>query len=214
MPDFERVCHRLFSDSAWLPKCLLGGVLTAVPVLNFVAFGYLGRSVAAASRGEAFRLPEWEDWRAMFLNGIVFFAIFIGLAGALFLLAALVSLPFRLWASVFDFLPWSGALVYLPFMPAVALSPPLVAAGWYRYVHLGQPLEGFRLPELFRLLQEGGMALVPPTLAFIGFLFIGFPLFPLAFFIGGLVVFYFYSSIFWHAESRRSGQSDVSFSVL
>jgi hypothetical protein len=214
MPDFEQVCHRLFSDSAWLPKCLLGALLMAIPILNFCAFGYLGQVVTSAARGEEFALPEWREWRQMFLNGILFFAIFLGLAGGLFLLALLLSLPFRIWAGLFGFIPWTGLLVYLPFMPAVALAPPLVAAGWYRYVGTGQPLEAFRLPQLFRLIRGGGVALILPTLAFVGFLFIGLPLFPLAFFVGGLVVFYFYSSIFCHAEGRRDGFSDISFSVL
>lgn len=205
MPDFEQVCRRLFSNSAWLAKCLLGAVLVAIPILHFFAFGYLGRVVAATARGEDFALPEWDDAGQIFVSGIVFFVIFLGLGGALFLLASLVSLPFRAWA---------GPLAYVPFIPAVFLAPPLVAAGWYRYVRLGQVVEGFRVTELFRLLQDAGFALVLPTLAFIGFLFVGFPLFPLAFFVGGIVVFFYYVSIFRLAESGEFGQADVPFSVL
>lgn len=214
MPDFEQVCRRLFSDSAWLIKCLLGAVFTAVPVLNFFAFGYLGRVVAGASHGEVFNLPEWEDWRGLFLSGIVFFAIFVAWAGGLFLVAWVLSLPFFAWAGLLGFFPWAGLLPYLPFMPAVALAPPLVAAAWYRYSVLGQPVEAFRLMELWELLKGAGFSLVLPTLSFVGFLFIALPLFPLAFFVGGIVVFYFYSSIFCHAEARRLGRTDTSFSVL
>lgn len=205
MPEFEQVCRRLFYDSAWLGKCLLGAVLVAIPVLHFFAFGYLGRVALEGARGRPFDLPEWREWRELFLEGVVYFAIFVGLGGGIFLVAWIVSLPFQAWA---------GPLAYVPYMPAMLLAPVLVAAGWYRYCHLGQMVEAFKLPELFRLMQGAGLRLVLPTLAYIGFLLVGFPFFPLAFFIGGLVVFYFYSSIFFHFEAGRSQQPETSFSVL
>ncbi|MEX2382197.1 MAG: DUF4013 domain-containing protein [Opitutales bacterium] len=186
-----------------MAKCLLGAVLLAIPILHFFAFGYLGRVVAATARGEPFDLPEWEGWRELFLSGIVFFAIFLGLGGGLFLLAWIVSLPFHAWA---------GPLAYVPFSPAILLTPPLVAAGWYRYCELGEVAEAFRVTELLRLLQRVGFPLLLPTLAFIGFLFVGLPLFPLAFFLGGIVVFFFYSSIF--SQMEQAGPSSVPFSVL
>lgn len=176
----------------------------AIPILHFFAFGYLGLVASAAARGETFDLPDWNDWRELFLSGLIFFLIFLGLAGGLFLVAFIVSLP----------LIWAGPLAVIPYMVAAVVAPPLTAAGWYRYARLGEWSEGFRLPDLFRLLQEAGLHLVLPTLAYVGFMFVGSPLFPLAFFVGGLVVFYFYCSIFCHVEDRRSGRSDVSFSVL
>lgn len=205
MPEFEHVCRRLFCDSAWLGKCLLGAVLVSIPVLHFLAFGYLGRVTLGAARGHPFDLPEWREWRELFLEGVVFFAIWVGLGGGLFLLAWIVSLPFQAWA---------GPLAYVPYMPAVLAAPALVAAGWYRYCQSRQVWEAFRLAELFRLLQAAGLRLMLPTLAYIGFLFVGLPLFPLAFFLGGLVVFYFYSSMFFHLEAGRMKHEETSFSVL
>lgn len=184
---------------------MLGAVLLAIPILHFFAFGYLGRVIAAAANGREFDLPEWNEWRDLFVSGVVFFIIFLGLAGGLFLLAWLVSLPFR---------PWAGPLAYVPYMPAMLLAPPLAAAGWHRFCRLGELVEAFRFLELFRLLQETGLRLILPTLAYLGFLLVGFPLFPLAFFIGGLVVFYFYSSLFFHVETGSMKESEISFTVL
>jgi hypothetical protein len=205
MPEFEQVCRRLFLDSSWGVKCVLGALLMAVPVLQFAAFGYLGRAARAGARGEEFYLPDWEEWGVLFVRGVFFFLIFLGLAGGLFLAAWVVSLPFR---------GWLGIVAFVPFIPAVLLAGPLAGAGWYRYLVTGEVAEGFRVRELLRLLRETWPRLTLPTLAFIGILAAGAPLFPLAFFIGGLVVFYFYCSVFSHAEARRVVNSESSFSVL
>ncbi len=205
MPDFEQVCRRLFSDSSWLVKCLLGTLLVAFPVLHFLAFGYLGRVARAGAEGEVFQTPEWGDWHELFVRGFFYFLILAGLGGGIFLAAMLVSLPFQ---------GWLGPLAFIPFIPAVLLGPPLVGAGWYRYSLTGQFLEGFRLPELFRLVGEAGARLILPTLAYIGLLFAASPVFPLAFFAGGLVVFYFYCSVFNRVDARHGAGSESSFSVL
>lgn len=205
MPDFEQVCRRLFSDPAWLGKCFLGAVLLVVPVAHFFAFGYLGRVAAAAGRGKPFTLPDWDEWRLLFLTGIFYFLIFAGFGGGLFLLASLASLPFRGWA---------GPLAYLPFIPAVILAPLLVAAGWYRYDLTKSLVEAFRLPELFALLRPGFDRLLLPTFTFIGFLFVGLPLFPLAFFVGGILFFFYYCSIFFQVQTRRMLTPEITFSVL
>jgi len=204
MPDFEQVCRRLFWDSSWFIKCLLGALLISIPVVHFVAFGYLARVASVGARGQEFSLPEWDDWRLLLVRGLAFFLIFLVLAGGLFLLAALLSTPFG----------WLGFLAYVPFIPAMLLAWPLAAAGWYRYHLTGQVTEAFRLGELFRILREAWPRLLLPTFAFLGFLLAGAPVFPLAFFVGGIVVFYFYCATFHQVESRRLSETNTHFSVL
>jgi len=205
MPDFEQVYRRFFSDSAWLGKSLLGGLLLAIPILQFFAFGYFGRVIAEAKRHDSFEMPEWKHPGPLFVSGLAYFLLLLGLGGGLFLLAFISSLPFRGWA---------GPLAFIPYIPAMLLSPPLVAAGWYRYNCSGELVDGFRLTELFRLLQETGFPLLLPTLAFIGFLAATFPLFPLAFFVGGIVVLFYYSLLFRRTETDDLRRIDLPFSVL
>src|SRR5690625_4091251 len=205
MSDFEQVCRRLFSDSAWLGRMLLGAVLLAVPVLHFFAFGYLGRVMEGTILEEEFRLPDWSDGADLFVKGMIGFLFLFALGGGLFLLAFLVSLPFQGWA---------GPLAYLSYIPAVLLSPPLVAAGWYRYLRSGNVLDGFRLREVFLLLQEAGFPLILPTLSFIGFVAAALPLFPLAFFVGGIVVLFYYSLLFRRTELHEVRRVNPPFSVL
>ncbi|HLS28619.1 MAG TPA: DUF4013 domain-containing protein [Opitutales bacterium] len=186
-------------------KSLLGGLLLAIPILQFFAFGYFGRVIAEAKRHDSFEMPEWKHPGPLFVSGLAYFLLLLGLGGGLFLLAFISSLPFRGWA---------GPLAFIPYIPAMLLSPPLVAAGWYRYNCSGELVDGFRLTELFRLLQETGFPLLLPTLAFIGFLAATFPLFPLAFFVGGIVVLFYYSLLFRRTETDDLRRIDLPFSVL
>jgi hypothetical protein len=205
MPDFEQVCRRLFSDPSWMLKCLIGALLMAVPILHFAAFGYLAQVVRQAVQGEAFDLPEWDDWRFLFVRGFFYFVILAGVAGGLLLAAVVVSIPFQRWL---------GLVAYVPFIPAVVLAAPLTGAAWYRFERTGLLQEAFRLPALLLLLREAGPGLVLPTLAFLGLLFAGIPVFPLAFFLGGILVFFFYAAAFYRAEDNRRVQAETAFSVL
>jgi hypothetical protein len=205
MPDFEQVCRRLFSDPTWILKCLVGTVLMAVPVLHFAAFGYFARAMRSGAAGEVFVLPDWDEWRILFVQGFFFFVIFLGLSAGLFLLAFLLSLPFQ---------GWLGLVAYVPFIPAFLLAGPLSAAGWYRFDRTGRLGEAFRLPELFRLLRLAGPRIALPTLAFLGLVFAAFPVFPLAFFIGGTLVFFFYAGAFSEVENGRRAPTENAFSVL
>ena len=79
-----------FRDPDWLRKLLLGALLGLVPVLNFVAWGYVYRVFIDALNGaERTILPEWRDWRAylgagfwLFIISIVYVVLgVVGLAG-------------------------------------------------------------------------------------------------------------------------------------
>ncbi|MET0261399.1 MAG: hypothetical protein ABW223_00775, partial [Rariglobus sp.] len=48
MPSLEQVCKRLFSDSSWFIKALVGALLMIVPGVHFLAFGYLYAMVEQA----------------------------------------------------------------------------------------------------------------------------------------------------------------------
>ena len=80
MPSFDVVLRRLFGQSGWVPKALLGGALSFVPVVNFLAFGYLLEYAFRLRSSRDLTLPEWQEfgWRDLFLRGLFFAAIFIG----------------------------------------------------------------------------------------------------------------------------------------
>ncbi len=196
MPTLEIVCKRLFSDPSWFIKCIVGALLVLIPVVNFFAFGYLYALLERARRGEVLVFPEWEDWRALFNNGFMFFLIFV----VMFVLPVAVG-----WILSIPFSGTLGPFSRLPMLPGLLLGVPLTAAGVYRFQRRGELREALWLPALWAMIGASKLRLVVPTLALIGLIYVGIPLLPFVVFTGAAAVFTFYGSLFRHIEeSRRS----------
>src|SRR5690606_11274910 len=136
MPTLELVCKRLFADSSWFIKSIVGALLLVVPIAHFLAFGYLYALIERARRGDSLELPDWEDWRRLFVNGIPAFVIFLVLGVFPLVAVWVLTLPLRPF--------YLGALVYLPLAPAVLLVAPLTAAGIYQYQKREEYRDAFR----------------------------------------------------------------------
>lgn len=198
MPTLEIVCKRLFSDPSWFIKCIIGALLVLIPVVNFVAFGYLYVLIERARRGEVNVFPEWEDWRTLFKTGFVFFIIFVVLFVVPVATGWLLSLP--LSAAL-------GPFSRLPMIPGLVLGGPLMVAGVYRYQKRGELRDALRIPALWSMIEASRARFAIPTLAFIGLLFVAVPLLPFVLFTGGAVVFTFYASLFRHIEEMRRNET-------
>lgn len=198
MPTLELVCKRLFTDSAWFVKCVIGALLMVVPIAHFFAFGYLYELVARARHGGAVELPAWDDWRRLFVNGVPAFIIFMVLGVLPLAVAWVLTWPLRLLAY--------GAFVYLPLVPAVMIAGPLTAAGIYQYQKREEYLDAFRLPILIEMLRSSRSRFWLPTLAFIGFLAAGYPLMTFTVFVGFAASWTYYASYYRFVEdSRKTG---------
>lgn len=202
MVTLEQVSRRVFADSSWFVKTVVGAFLIIVPGLHFFAFGYIYRQALVGRLGQAAPLPEWDDWRGLFVDGLRFFLIVLVLAVAPILAGWIVSLPLH---------PLLGPLSYMPMVPGLVLSAPLTAAGVYRFQRREDFRDAFRFPILFRMIVRTRDRLVVPTLAFLGLLFVLFPLFPYALFTGGVVIFYYYALTFHliEAGARASASSET-----
>lgn len=191
MPTLEQVCKRIFSDPNWLVKCIVGGLLFAIPMFPL---GYFYALMEKARRGEVISLPEWAEWKELFFNGVAFLAIFAILGGIPLAIGWLLSLPLS---------GWMGPLGRLPLIPAVLLAAPLSAAGVYRYQRRENFRDAFRLPVLLAMLERSKSRFLIPTFGLIGFLVAGFPLLPWACFIGGAAVYTYYAVVFRFLEETR-----------
>lgn len=193
MPTLELICKRLFSDPAWILKCLLGAVLLAVPVAHFFACGYLYELINRARRGEPLELPEWEDWGRLFTQGIPVFVIFLVFTVAPLALAWLLTRPLYLLGA--------GIFSYTPMMPVLLLCFPLTAAGIYLYQKREDYRDAFRPWVLLRMLRATLLPLLVPTLALIGFLVSGLPFVTFTFFVGFALFGATYAAVFHHVET-------------
>jgi hypothetical protein len=193
MPTLESVCKRLFSNPAWILKCLVGAVLLSVPVAHFFACGYLYEIVDRARRGEPLDLPEWEDWHRLFFNGVAAFVIFLVFTAAPLALAFLLTRP----------LFWLGAgwFSYTPMMPVLFLSFPLTAASLYLYQKREDYRDAFRPWVLLRILRASGWAVVVPTLALIGLLVVGLPFMTFTLFAAFAAMGATYAAMFHQTET-------------
>lgn len=192
MPTPELICKRLFSDPAWIIKCLIGAVLLAVPVAHFFACGYLYEIVNRARRGEPLDLPEWEDWRRLFTNGVAAFVIF----------AVFTLVPLGAGWVLTRPLYWLGAgwFSYMPLMPVLLVCFPLTAASLYLYQKREDYRDALRPWVLLRMLRATGLPLVVPTLALVGLLVTGLPFMTFTVFVGFCVAGAFYSASFRQVE--------------
>ncbi len=161
-------------------------------------FGYLYQLVEQARRGHPLELPEWGDWRRLFVNGVSAFIIFLVLGVLPLVLAWILTWPLRLLAY--------GAFVYLPLVPAIMLAGPLTAAGLYQYQKREEYLDAFRVHVLIAMLRSSRARFWLPTFALIGFLAAGYPLMTFTVFVGLAASWAYYASFYrFVEESRKNG---------
>ncbi|NOZ80036.1 MAG: DUF4013 domain-containing protein [DPANN group archaeon] len=73
MVSYREAFRRPFSD---VKNFVIGIVLGMVPIVNFLVLGYTLRCARTAMKSE-FKLPEWEDWGKLFINGLLYLLIVI-----------------------------------------------------------------------------------------------------------------------------------------
>ena len=193
MPTIEQVSKRLFSDRNWLKKCAIGWVLSIIPIVNILAMGYLYQLFQAGKRGEDIALPEWDDLKTLFVDGLRFLVIGLIFAG----------LPLAVVALCAEF-AFDGLVAKIPLIPVAFLAGPVMCAALYLYSVKDDIADAFNFEALGIMLRKGAIGYVVPTLAFLGVCLLGWPLIPFAFFFGGLFYFYVMAYVFRDLQKRTS----------
>lgn len=208
MVTLEQVLRRAFSDSSWLIKTVIGAFLVFVPPL---ALGYIYRVALMGRRGHPLELPDWDDWRSLFIDGLRMTVIVLVLAVTPIFVGWLIAMPFQipLFHGIFN------PLRYLLVLPGIILAVPLSSAGLYRYQLNHDFRQAFQIVLLLRMIGAAGTRLIVPTMAYLGFILVLGPLVllvPYALFAGGVIVFYFFALTFHQIEtgarSSASGRSE------
>lgn len=192
MPTLEQICKRLFTETSWFARCLVGALLMAVPVAHFFAFGYLYEMISRARRGLPVEFPEWHDWRRLFMEGVPAFAIFCALGLLPLGIGWALTLPLR-WLGY-------GVFVYLPMVPAIMLAGPLTAAGIYQYQKREEYRDAFRLKVLIAMLRSTKSRFLVPSFAFIGLIAAGYPLMTFTLFVALGTAWSFFAAYFRACE--------------
>lgn len=125
IPIFEEVFKHLLRLPNFWTKMLIGGLLAFIPVVNFLSFGFLYRWCVNIQDGGSMSMPEWGDWKNLFIDGIRFAIVWL----CFWLVPMLIAL------GVGSFLGFIGlaALGYLLVSSMFVISPMLLGAAIFRF---------------------------------------------------------------------------------
>lgn len=152
---------RPFSD--W-KKLLIGISLYVVPFLNIItgifAGGYLLRCMQSATKGDL-KLPEWEDWGQLFLQGLL-----VTVIGLLYLLPIAIILIIGASAAIAGIIASGGVagigalfaalgwMVIVLFLLLIAISYILPGA-LLQYARTGRFGAAFAMGSVFKTIGSG-----------------------------------------------------------
>lgn len=83
--DIGKAFSFVFEDERWVSKVLIGGLLSIVPILNFVVLGYSLKTAQNVAQGNPRPLPEWDDFGGHFMRGLHWLVVYL-----VYLLPALI----------------------------------------------------------------------------------------------------------------------------
>lgn len=139
MNNWQELLRYPLSDDRWILKLLIGSLITLVPVVNLILFGYVIACMELGMKGSR-QLPEWEAWRDYLSDA---------LSSGLILLAYLV-IPIVLTV-VLSHIPLIGTVLgAIIIMLAGALVPMSLAAFTLRR----DISEAFSLGDILRQIKR------------------------------------------------------------
>lgn len=131
MDSIEKVLGNIFkSPGAWA-KILVGTCLSFIPVLIPFALGYIYRFTLQIRQGYRIELPEWNNWKDLFLDGLKFFLLLLVWLGIPLLIGCFINWVVGAVAENFG---------KLAFMMSIPFGVALVAASLFRF----QTFESFK----------------------------------------------------------------------
>ena len=157
--DIGRSFTYMFEDESWIMKIVVGGILLFIPIVNFMALGYMVEALKRSADGMDVPLPEWDDFGGKFMKGLMLLVIGIVYTIPIWLVACVIwVLLFVAGAAESDTLMSLAGLVstcasclYLVWIIVVWI---LMPAAWIRYAVTGEFMSAFQFGELFSFIKS------------------------------------------------------------
>lgn len=195
-PIFEEIVMRMIRQPGFWRKLLIGGLLSFVPIINIFAFGYLFRFSRRVRRTGQMVLPEWEDWKGLFMDGLKFAVAWLGY----WLLPVLLACGL---AGGLVFVGMGGLSYVICSFVLVAASV-LFCSALYRLQMRANFKDLLDVPLIFRMTWGELPRFILPGLVFLGIFTLLRPLYGFAFFLGFLILIGFSHSCFHRIEQRQA----------
>jgi len=156
--DIGRSFTYMFEDESWIMKIVIGGILLVIPIVNFMALGYMLEALKRSADGMDIPLPEWDDFGGKFMKGLMVFVIGLVYTIPIWLVACVIwALMFVAGAadsdtlmSLVGLLSTCATCLYLIWMIVVWLIMP---AAWIRYAVTEEFMSAFQFGELFSFIS-------------------------------------------------------------
>jgi hypothetical protein len=192
MASLENVTKRIFSDDRFLVKWLLGGVICMIPILNIVALGYWLRHARRMLRaGDVTPMPEWEDWKELFFDGLRLLLLKLVYVGIPFLLALFLSWLLMSFFNMLHMGVFAYTVALIPVAIVLAAGPLFLCSGIFHFLKTGTFDNLLQFNHVIRTVVRALPTLILPMLAYWGLALLGWPLGPFTFFLGfGLLLSY------------------------
>ncbi|TKJ28915.1 MAG: hypothetical protein CEE40_10345 [Chloroflexi bacterium B3_Chlor] len=151
--DIGRSFTYMFEDESWIMKIVIGGILLFIPIVNFMVMGYMLEALKRSADGMDIPLPEWDDFGAKLLTGLMAFVIALIYAIPVLLVACCTFGLLPLVAQNETLMDMAGVITAFcaPCLSALWLIVMvlIVPAAWIRYAVTGQFMSAFQFGELF-----------------------------------------------------------------
>ena len=72
--DYGKIIKFPMKDKDWIMKVIIGGILSIIPIINFIASGYEFKVMKNAINKTP-GMPEWKGFGDLFVKGLVIFVI-------------------------------------------------------------------------------------------------------------------------------------------
>tara|TARA_B100001123_G_scaffold450785_1_gene623759 strand:- start:5892 stop:6479 length:588 start_codon:yes stop_codon:yes gene_type:complete len=187
MATIEQVWGKVFNTPGCWPKLLVGTCLSLVPIINFLALGYLYRATLLVKAGAPFIYPDWARWRELFLDGLKFFVLGLVWIGIPMVIGQFISMLVGVI---------SEELGRIPFMASIPIGIQLFSASLYRFQNFESFKDALDLPLLMRVYLRTVSYGLLPLLGYCGILWILGTLSILVIFIISLVILVYFTSVY------------------
>jgi len=165
--DIGKSFTYMFEEDKWVEKVLIGGLLCLIPIVNFFAVGYALRALKNVSEGKRPVLPEWDDWGADWVKGLVvsfvaplIYSLPLLFAAVPYFIVSAVTVRSSYYGYSYGYgysngAPLACSLIYTCLAGVWGLFIAVVyPAGALKYAREGQFGSFFRFAEIFRLIKD------------------------------------------------------------